>query len=242
MTSSYDMLVNYYDELFPLNQAMVRFVEQQFDNQVSGLKMVDAGCGTGSLAIALARHGAGVKAFDLNANMIAKAEEKRPPALNLSFRVGSLTNIEQLYDGQLFDAILCMGNTLVHLPYKDTVERFFDQVANLLNKGGKFIFQIVNYDNIMKKKPASLPMIDTDKVHFERLYEYPEKGVVRFVTRLKHVSEPEVLIQNTLLLSCEKNFLEDALKRRFSKVDFFGSFDGAKWSDDTFHTVVTAVK
>ncbi len=240
--SSYDMLVNTYDELFPLNAAMVRFVENQFDNQVSGLKLLDAGCGTGSLAIALARHGAGVKGFDLNANMILKAEEKRPPALNLSFEVGSLTNVEQLYAGQIFDGIMCVGNTLVHLPYHDTVERFFAQVANLLKPGGKFILQIVNYDNIMKNRPASLPLIQTEKYHFERLYEYPDKGVVRFVTRLQHNSEAEVLIQNTLLLACERNFLEDALKKHFSTVSFFGSFDGAAWSEDTFHTIVAAVK
>ncbi len=240
--SSYDILVHTYDDVFPLNPAMVKFVEEQFNNQVSGTKLLDAGCGTGSLAIALARHGAAVKAFDINANMIEKANEKRPPALNLNFEVGSLTNMEQMYSGQQFDGIMCVGNTLVHLPYKDTVERFFDQVVNLLAPEGKFVMQIVNYDNIMKNKPASLPEIVTDNYVFDRLYEYPEKGVVRFITRLKHQVEAEVLIQNTLLLACEKSFLEDALKARFSKVDFYGGFNGVKWDESTFHTVVVAQK
>lgn len=51
--SSYDILVDAYDELFPLNGAMVHFIEQQMGGRMGGIHLLDAGCGTGALAIAL---------------------------------------------------------------------------------------------------------------------------------------------------------------------------------------------
>ena len=240
--NSYDILVDAYDELFPLNAGMVHFVEQQFGGRVSGLRLLDAGCGTGSLAIALARHGAGVKAFDLNSQMVRKAEEKRPQALNLEFAVGSLMDVGSLYQGQMFDGIICVGNTLVHLPDQAAIGSFFDQTHGLLKPGGKLVVQMVNYDNIMARKPASLPVINTQRHTFERFYEYPNSGHVRFITSLADLKSGEVLRDSTLLLPCEKVFLETELSSRFRQVGFFGAFDGAPWSGETFHTISVAQK
>lgn len=240
--SSYDILVDAYDELFPLNGAMVHFIEQQMGGRMGGIHLLDAGCGTGALAIALARHNAGVKAFDLNALMVRKAEANRPQALNLEFKTGSLSEIQQLYSGQLFDGILCVGNTLVHLPDRDAILLFLDQTVQLLKPGGKLIVQIVNYDNIMSHKPASLPLITTQNHTFRRLYEYTGAGHVRFVTHLANNFNDGVVIQSTLLFLCERAFLEEELKRRFQKVEFFGSFDALPWSIETFHTIAVAQK
>lgn len=240
--SSYDILVEAYDELFPLNAGMVHFVEQQFGGRVNGLHLLDAGCGTGSLAIALARHGAGIKAFDLNPGMVDKAEGKRPQALNLMFRVGSLLDMESLYPGQIFDGILCVGNTLVHLPDRVAIASFFDQALRLLKPGGKLVVQMVNYDNIMAHKPDSLPVINTKHYLFERGYEYTASGHVRFITSLSNMENGHSLKDSTLLLPCEKSFLENELEGRFRTVDFFGAFDGAPWHGTTFHTIVVAQK
>lgn len=241
--NSYDILVDAYDEVFPLNQQMIQFVEQQFNNKVGGLTMIDAGCGTGSLAIALGRHNVAVNAFDLNEKMIKKAEEKRPQALNVSFRQGSLLNLQTLYPNHRADAVMCMGNTLVHLPYQEAVENFFTQAASMLKEGGNLIVQIVNYDNILKNKPQALPLIETENYHFERLYEYPSENQVRFTTRLTDKKDKgKVLIQHNFLLPCTKSFLEKALKSHFKSVKFFGSFDGAPWTKTSFHTIAVAHK
>lgn len=239
---SYDILVDAYDELFPLNAGMVHFVEQQLGGRVDGLRLLDAGCGTGSLAIALARHGAGVKAFDLNSQMVRKAEEKRPQALNLEFVVGSLMDVESLYQGLMFDGIICVGNTLVHLSDQEAIGAFFDQTHGLLKPGGKLVVQMVNYDNIMEYKPVSLPVINTKDYLFERRYEYTASGHVRFITSLFDLEHGNVSKDSTLLLPCAKSFLENELKGRFRQIGFFGSFDGAPWHDKTFHTIVVAQK
>lgn len=84
--------------------------------------------------------------------------------------------------------------------------------------------QIVNYDNIMSHKPASLPLITTQNHTFRRLYEYTGAGHVRFVTHLANNFNDGVVIQSTLLLLCERAFLEEELKRRFQKVEFFWFF------------------
>ena len=128
------------------------------------------------------------------------------------------------------------------MPDQEGVISFFDQAKHLLKPGGKLIVQIVNYDNIMSHRPASLPLITTTNYTFRRLYEYTGAGNVRFVTHLANNFNDGVVIQSTLLLLCEKSFLDKELSSRFGKVAFYGSFDGSAWDKDTFHTIVVAQK
>ena len=55
-----------------------------------GRRVLDAGCGTGALAVEAARRGAEVVAIDLSATLVKLAQERLPAALNISFRVGDM--------------------------------------------------------------------------------------------------------------------------------------------------------
>jgi magnesium-protoporphyrin O-methyltransferase len=59
---------------------------------LTGLRLLDAGCGTGALAVEAARRGADVLAIDLAANLVDVARERMPTDLRgrIDFRVGDM--------------------------------------------------------------------------------------------------------------------------------------------------------
>lgn len=58
------------------------------EGSLKGITVCDAGCGTGSLAIPLAKEGAIVYASDISAAMVAEAEKQVCPILSrLTFRI-----------------------------------------------------------------------------------------------------------------------------------------------------------
>jgi magnesium-protoporphyrin O-methyltransferase len=86
---------------------------------LSGCRVLDAGCGTGALAIEAARRGAQVIAIDLSPTLVALARERTPHDLgsgSVTFLVGDM------FDPMLghFDHIVSM-DSLIHYQARDIV-------------------------------------------------------------------------------------------------------------------------
>jgi len=82
-----------------------------------GKRVLDAGCGTGALAVEAARRGAHVVAVDLAGTLVSLAGERTPGNLNggnIEFRVGDMTDPAL---GQ-FDHVVGM-DSLIHYPAPD---------------------------------------------------------------------------------------------------------------------------
>ena len=93
-----------------------------------GQRVLDAGCGTGALAVAAAQRGAEVTAIDLSENLIDVARERQPNDIgegSIDFRVGDMLAPEL---GQ-FDHVVAM-DSIIHYRPSDMVEmiaRFADR-------------------------------------------------------------------------------------------------------------------
>ncbi len=59
-------------------------------DDLTGRRILDAGCGTGALAVEAARRGAEVVAVDLSFTLVKLARERRPDGLPIDFRVGDM--------------------------------------------------------------------------------------------------------------------------------------------------------
>jgi magnesium-protoporphyrin O-methyltransferase len=81
---------------------------------MTGLRLLDAGCGTGALAVEAARRGAEVTAVDISASLLAVAGERLPPELRarIRFRVGDMLD-EAL--GR-FDHVVAMDSLIHYRP------------------------------------------------------------------------------------------------------------------------------
>ena len=87
-------------------------------DDMRGLRLLDAGCGTGALAVEAARRGADVVAIDLSPTLVGLAAERLPPVL--AERIRFLSG--DMLDDQLgsFDHVALM-DSLIHYQSTDAV-------------------------------------------------------------------------------------------------------------------------
>jgi magnesium-protoporphyrin O-methyltransferase len=81
-----------------------------------GIRILDAGCGTGALAVEAAKRGAHVTAIDLSPQLVAVARERLPTGLDVTFLSGDML------DPNLgkFDYVVGM-DSIIHYPTKDMI-------------------------------------------------------------------------------------------------------------------------
>jgi magnesium-protoporphyrin O-methyltransferase len=94
---------------------------------LSGSRLLDAGCGTGAFAVEAARRGAQVVAIDLSPTLVALARERTPRDLgvgSIEFRVGDML------DDSLgrFDHVVAM-DSLIHYRAADVIQALTRQCS-----------------------------------------------------------------------------------------------------------------
>lgn len=232
----YESIATYYDEIFPYKPQQLHFVEHYCPDKS---EILDIGCATGALASALQSQKHKVTAIDLDEKMVQKATQRDAA---VSFRVGDMLQLQKQFAEQQFDAILCFGNTLVHLASTSEVENSLQQQAKLLRSNGMLLLQIIDYDTIFNSNKKGLPTLETSKIRFERFYHYNTNDKsLDFETKLTLKIEKKT-IQNTVrLLALRKQELEQILyKVGASEVNFFGDFKRNASTTATTPLVVAA--
>jgi magnesium-protoporphyrin O-methyltransferase len=98
---------------------MRRTLMSWLPTDLRGRRVLDAGCGTGALAVEVARRGAAVTAIDLSPTLVGLARERQPHLLgegHIDFRVGDLLDPTL---GE-FDHVVAM-DSLIHYDTTDMV-------------------------------------------------------------------------------------------------------------------------
>lgn len=225
----YDSISQWYDDIFPLNHQQVSFVLKNSSFSDSR-KILDIGCATGSLALELCKHDIIATGVDLDNELLKIAVKKSFNACqHINFRQVDMCNLRDTFSNRKFDTILCLGNTIPHLTNIDEIESFFSDVNSLLFPGGKFIFQIINYDRIIDKKIPSLPTIENEKIKFVRNY-YPSQGqrFVNFETILTIKHNGDTITNTIPLLALRYLEMQQiATNIGFKEQNWFGGFDGS---------------
>lgn len=99
-----------------------------------GTRVLDAGCGTGRVAIELGRRGFSVTGVDADAAMLATATAKAP---TLTWLEADLADLSDQLDTE-FDAVVLAGNVMIFLA-PDTERRVLEQLAARLVTGGLLV-------------------------------------------------------------------------------------------------------
>ena len=187
MSQFYNQIAEKYDFIFPLSPAHKTF----FASELHGKTILDVGAATGNLTAYLSSQGYEVTAIDLSERLIAKAAEKGVTVQQLN-----MLAIDEL---PMFDNIVCIGNTLPHLDSKASVQLFLQKAYGQLTQGGKLVLQLVNFQKYFAQQQGdylgNLPLIENDKVKFERYYYLNEEGKIRFKTILDDTIKNEELLQ-----------------------------------------------
>ncbi len=231
MSQFYNQIAEKYDFIFPLSPAHKTF----FASELHGKTILDVGAATGNLTAYLSSQGYEVTAIDLSERLIAKAAEKGVTVQQLN-----MLAIDEL---PTFDNIVCIGNTLPHLDSKTSVQLFLQKAYGQLTQGGKLVLQLVNFQKYFAQQQGdylgNLPLIENDKVKFERYYYLNEEGKIRFKTILDDTIKNEELLQPIFA----DQLTEWLTQIGFQAINLYGNFKKDPFDKEkSMALIVTAVK
>ena len=101
---------------------------------MGGSRVLDAGCGTGRVAIELAARGFSVTGMDLDESMLSTARAKAP---ELRWILADLSEASAHLDSE-FDVVALAGNVMIFVA-RGTEATVISQLATHLSPGGLFV-------------------------------------------------------------------------------------------------------
>ncbi len=118
----------------------------------------DVGCGDGFDAIELAKRGFEVTANEIN--QVFKEEAKRNArvqGVDIAFTPGyDWRDLAQNLSGALFDAVLCVGNSLTYMMTRYDQDIALYNFSSILKQGGVLIVDHRNYDYMLGDRRSIL--------------------------------------------------------------------------------------
>lgn len=134
----YQTFSYYYDSLMDpqFYKDYYAFIKQQ----ATFNSVLELGCGTGTLAIMLAKDNKEVYATDLSADMLTVARMKAQEA-DVNLKLACL-DMRDFTTNQPVDLIICLCDSLNYLLDQNEIAKTFANVFASLNEGGTFIFDI----------------------------------------------------------------------------------------------------
>jgi len=233
LSSDYDYFVNWDGRL----KLELPFLEQMLSKVQRGetpVRALDAACGTGCHAIALAQRGYQVAGADLSAGMIERARENAGQAgAQVEFQRRGFGELSGGFEG--FDALLCLGNSLPHLLSAAEVQRALQDFAACLRPGGILLIQNRNFDAVMAQRlrwmgPESHREAGREWL-FLRFYDFEADGLITFHVVTLYRQEGAAWEQKVASARLRPQ-LEGDLRLALADADFtgiqcFGNMQGA---------------
>lgn len=239
--SFYQQIASYYHHIFKINVNQVDFIKSKIPE--TDCKILDIGCGIGTLSFELANYYKNVLGIDMDADMIRAAlKNQETVSKPIHFQQGSMLKLNSFIEKNSVGGIICFGNTLVHLNSLDEIADFFQQSKTALKLNGKLLLQIINYDKIIEKDIKQLPAIDNDEITFERNYFYRKsENKIDFNARLTVKSTQQIIDTSVELLPLLQNELALLLSNAgFHNCNYYGSFNQESYSIDSSALIVEA--
>ncbi len=177
----YDSFAGFYDDMTRFEQRVQN--ESDFFNRIFSKyyfrNALDIGCGTGAHTFILS--GLGIKALgiDPSTGMIEKANKHNIHTSNVEFLNITLEDYALIADS-VFESAFCMGNTISHITDKNGLNNFISALKTILKPGAIFIFQILNYERILKEKERIVNIREIDDKIFIRFYDFHPSNKLDF--------------------------------------------------------------
>jgi len=232
----YQVLANFYDEIFPLKAVHKEFLRSYLAREQIK-SVLDVGCATGSYVLELNDWGIETAGIDLSPDMIEIARDKgRQRKSQAEFLLKDMRDLSEV--SGTFDGILCLGNTLAHLTEEPHLLQALKQFGV---KGRHLLLQLVNYDRVLEQQVTELPEIRTSRLVFQRRYELLDNGLIRFSMELELLAEGIKTQASNLLVPLTKDKLESFFRAaRWESQSWWGSYAAEEWSTNTQATIVSA--
>lgn len=234
----YELIADNYSSIFPLDDSTIEFIDSRLARARKG-KILDIGCATGDLAIALSDKGYTVLGVDLDERMIDIAV-KKGNRHSVSFKKADMMTLDR---DTAYDCILCLGNTMPHVSSWQDLGRFIELIHAILADDGVFIFQILNYDKILADKNVQFPIKEGRDFAFTRRYTDISEERITFVIEIHNKVTNETRVDSTRLLPIAKSMVLGLLAQTgFERAEIFSDYDGSPASDNDYYDVYAVRK
>ncbi|MBN1344297.1 MAG: class I SAM-dependent methyltransferase [Phycisphaerae bacterium] len=156
MTTQYDEFAGDYEWLFA-DEGLTG--ERAFGNSEALLErfgtsaeILDCACGTGTLALALARHGYRVAGTDASGGMIEEARRRAGEAgLAIEFEACRWDELAGRF-ARRFDLVLCRGNSIGHCRDEAEMVRSLEGMREVMKDGGTLVVDSRNWEKILAER------------------------------------------------------------------------------------------
>jgi len=172
--SIYDRFSEYYDLIYKDMkdyEVEIERVERFFGKfaRTRPTSILDIGCGTGSHALLLAKHGYDVVGIDTAEKMVQKAKEKAArEKVKVDFLVQDMREIRL---DKRFDCAICMFGGFGYVTDSGDVSKVFRSVNQHLTDGGLFLFEFWNVGGVRPSPYQSWMRFEDNGLDLYRLSE-----------------------------------------------------------------------
>ncbi len=233
-----------YDELnvnYDKNKISARLLQL-----LSGCReVVDLCCGTGDVAIALAKHGKNIIGIDISEDMLNVATEKAMQnAARVLFLVG---DAREFVLQKKADAVYSLTDGMNYMLSDADIKKAFEAVNNALKPGGRFIFDmstVYKYENILKNNAFTFDFEDM-YVGWQNDYNFDteicEMNITCFTKKVKNKYErfDEVHYQKAYTVNQIERMLEET---GFELRNVFSGYDDVPLNELSERMLIVAVK
>lgn len=188
------------------------FARMDIKPRLSGTA-IDLGCGSGCQALALADAGFRVTAIDFCDELLAEVRQRAGKRPIVTLNDNLLNFGDHVADAP--ELIICMGDTLVHLPDEQSVDELLARVSDRLAAGGTFIASLRDYTGPAPRGPDRfIPVRSSPDRIFTCFLEYGEKTVdVHDMLYTRHADEWQLQVSRYAKLRLDYRDVVDTLRR-----------------------------
>ena len=245
-SSDYDRFVSWPGRL----ALEMPFLERQL-REIGAKNVLDAACGTGRHALALAQAGFQAAGADFSAGMIARARENAQAAgLEVPFKLAGFGELAAAFGAASFEALFCLGNSLPHLLTPQLLSAALADFALVLKPGSLVIIQNRNFDAVMSNRQRWMELQSAREGQnewlFQRFYDFEPNGLLTFnVITLRRESSGDwkQSIQSTPLRPLLSGELLSAFREAgFESLTCYGDLTGSAFNPESSGNLVVVAR
>ena len=226
------------------------FLQSQL-KEAGAIRLLDAACGTGMHAIALAQAGFDVVGVDFSHRMIEHARANAQAAqVAVQFEQAGFGELENVFGAGQFDAVLCLGNSLPHVLSSQQLEKALADFAASLKPGGLVIIQNRNFDAVMAHRlrwmePQAAREGEAEWL-FLRFYDFEQDDLITFniITLLREGGNAWTQsVHSTRLRPLLADEMRTSLNRAdFRSISLYGDLKGMPFNSATSGNLIVCAR
>ena len=212
---------------------------------VPGKRVLDLGCGTGSITVPLAKKGYTLTGVDLSPEMLSLAAKKAEEAgcANIQWHEMDITEPDLEWDS--YDAIIATFDVINHLTEEADVQLVFQEAGMMLTDNGLFVFDIQTPYRLREIQGNQTYAFHSDAVEYMWENHFDEETEICYMDLTFFCKEDDGRYHRLIEHQEERSYEPELLRMwleisGFEVLGIFGELTEEELQDDDLRAVIVA--